>query len=106
MYKITQNLGICITCNNRTECLSYQNSLRADRPIWNCEEFDDFVPGMKSGSVNIKKKNPFNKPDHNPGYNNDIIPGRTMGLCINCENRKTCMLPSPTGGIWHCEEYI
>ena len=102
MYKITQNLGICITCNNRTECLSLQNSLRADRTIWNCEEFDDFVPGMKSDSVNIKKKNPFNKP----ACNNDIIPGRTMGLCINCEDRKTCMLPSPTGGIWHCEEYL
>ena len=102
MYKITQNLGICITCNNRTECLSLQNSLRADRPIWNCEEFDDIVSGMKSDSVNIKKKSSFKKRD----YNNDIIPGRTMGLCINCENRKTCMLPSPTGGIWHCEEYV
>ena len=102
MYKITQNLGICVTCNNRTECLSLQNSLRADRTIWNCEEFDDFVPGMKSDFSNIKKKNSFNKPD----YNDDIIPGRTMGLCINCDNRKTCMLPSPAGGIWHCEEYV
>lgn len=102
MYKSTQNLGICITCNNRPECLSFQNSLRANRPIWNCEEFDDFVPGMKSDSANIKKKNSFNKPV----CNNDIVPGRTMGLCINCDNRKTCMLPSPTGGIWYCEEYI
>ena len=102
MYKSTQNMGICVTCNNRPECLSFQNSLRADRPIWHCEEFDDFVPGMKSDSVNAKKKKSFKKPD----YNNDIIPGRTMGLCINCENRKTCMLPSPAGGIWHCEEYI
>ena len=102
MDKSTQNLGICVTCNNRPECLSFQNSLRAGRPIWYCEEFDDFVPGMKSDSVNIKKKNSFKKPD----YNKDIIPGRTMGLCINCENRKTCMLPSPAGGIWHCEEYI
>jgi hypothetical protein len=106
MYKSTQNMGICVTCNNRPECLSYQNSLRADRPIWNCEEFDDFVPGMKSDSVNKKKKNSFNKPDKNPDYKNDIIPGRTMGLCMNCGNRKTCMLPSPAGGIWHCEEYI
>jgi len=102
MYKSTQNLGICVTCNNRPECLSFQNSLRADRVIWNCEEFDDFVPGMKSDSVNIKIKNSFKKPV----YNDDIIPGRTMGLCINCDNRKTCMLPSPVGGIWHCEEYI
>ena len=102
MYKSTQNLGICVNCNNRPECLSYQNSLRADRPIWHCEEFDDFVPGMKSDSANIKKKKSMNKPD----VNNDLIPGRTMGLCMNCGNRKTCMLPSPAGGIWHCEEYI
>ena len=102
MYKSTQNMGICVTCNNRSECLSYLNSLRADRPIWNCEEFDDSVPGMENDSVNIKKKKSMNKPDDN----NDLIPGRTMGLCMNCGNRKTCMLPSPTGGIWHCEEYI
>ncbi|MBW2589320.1 MAG: hypothetical protein JRD71_01135 [Deltaproteobacteria bacterium] len=102
MYKSTQNMGICVTCNNRPVCLSFQNSLRANRPIWNCEEFDDFVPGMESDFANIKKKSFFKKPN----YNDDIIPGRTMGLCINCGNRKTCMLPSPAGGIWHCEEYI
>jgi len=59
MYKSTQNMGICVTCNNRPECLSLQNSLRADRPIWDCEEFDNFVPGMKSDSANIKKKKLF-----------------------------------------------
>jgi len=102
LYQSTQNLGICVNCNNRSECLSYQNSLRSGRPIWNCEEFDDSVPAMKSDSVNRKKKNVLNEPDDC----NDKIPGRTMGLCTNCGNRKTCMLPSPTGGIWHCEEYI
>ena len=102
MYQSTQNMGICVTCNNRPECLSYQNSLRLGRPIWDCEEFDDSVPGMKSDFVNIKEKNTLNKPDDN----NDKIPGRTMGLCMNCGNRKTCMLPSPPGGVWHCEEYI
>jgi len=28
------------------------------------------------------------------------------GLCINCENRFTCILPKPAGGVWHCEEYL
>jgi len=27
------------------------------------------------------------------------------GLCINCDNRFTCVLPRPAGGVWHCEEY-
>jgi len=28
-----------------------------------------------------------------------------LGLCSNCEQRQTCRLPKPEGGIWHCEEY-
>jgi hypothetical protein len=28
------------------------------------------------------------------------------GLCINCENRHTCVLPRPVEGVWHCEEYL
>jgi hypothetical protein len=28
-----------------------------------------------------------------------------LGLCRNCENRRTCAFPKPEGGIWHCEEY-
>ena len=27
------------------------------------------------------------------------------GLCINCDNRNTCKLIQPNGGVWHCEEY-
>lgn len=28
------------------------------------------------------------------------------GLCINCANRETCLLPRAEGGVWHCEEYL
>ena len=28
-----------------------------------------------------------------------------LGLCVNCENRDTCKLRKPEGGVWHCEEY-
>ena len=27
------------------------------------------------------------------------------GLCVNCENRRTCAHPKPAGGVWHCEDY-
>ena len=30
---------------------------------------------------------------------------QVKGLCENCENRETCLLPKAEGGIWHCEEY-
>ncbi len=28
------------------------------------------------------------------------------GLCMNCENRKDCLLPKSEGGVWHCGEYV
>ena len=28
-----------------------------------------------------------------------------IGLCCDCENRRSCMFPKPEGGVWHCEEY-
>jgi len=27
------------------------------------------------------------------------------GLCIDCENRGTCIYAKVSGGVWHCEEY-
>jgi glutamate dehydrogenase (NAD(P)+) len=27
------------------------------------------------------------------------------GLCVNCRNDATCILPRPEGGVWRCEEY-
>ena len=27
------------------------------------------------------------------------------GLCRNCENRETCLLPKSEAGVMHCEEY-
>jgi hypothetical protein len=38
------------------------------------------------------------------GY--ESIPGRNMGLCMNCENRTTCRFSIVDGGIWFCEEYL
>ncbi len=93
--------GLCSTCNNRPECLSFQNSMQINRPVLYCEEFDNFVPGMDIDADENEKNDSYRPSDHL----NEIIPGRTMGLCINCEDRKTCMLPSPTGGVLYCEEH-
>jgi hypothetical protein len=32
--------------------------------------------------------------------------GEYKGLCVNCANRETCLLPKSEGGVWHCEEYV
>ncbi len=36
------------------------------------------------------------------------VPEETMilkGLCVNCDNRDTCMHANTEVGVWHCEEY-
>lgn len=27
------------------------------------------------------------------------------GLCVDCQNRNTCIYAKTNGGVWHCEEY-
>lgn len=29
-----------------------------------------------------------------------------MGLCVDCDNRNTCIFPKHEGGIWRCGEYL
>jgi len=30
---------------------------------------------------------------------------RIDGLCVDCENRGSCVFRGVEGGVWHCEEY-
>ena len=30
---------------------------------------------------------------------------RMEGLCVDCENRESCVFRRREGGTWHCEEY-
>jgi hypothetical protein len=85
---------LCITCNHYQIC-----STRRDRgrPIWFCEEFDDYLP-VKEMELETDYKASFKKVKKEAQ--------QFKGLCVNCENRKTCKLLKPNGGIWHCEEYI
>jgi len=94
--------GICSTCNNRPECRLFQNSMQINRPVVYCEGLDNFGTGLEIDADEKGTEGSSKPPDHI----DEMIPGRTMGLCINCEDRKRCMLPSPAGGILHCEEYI
>ena len=94
--------GICSTCNHRPECLSFQKSMQKNSPVLNCEEFDSFVSGIEIDADENREKKSYKPPDHI----GEMIPKRSIGLCVNCEDRKTCNLPFPAGGVLHCEEYI
>lgn len=92
--------GICITCIHRSNCLSFQNALRAARPVWHCYEYDH---GRIDECPNLSR----DMPAALHGVDSTPVAGaeRAKGLCINCANRSLCMLPRPAGGVWHCEEY-
>ncbi len=58
-----------------------------------CELFEVFAP-PPPGTVAAARE-PVGSQDT----------GEYKGLCVNCENRNTCSVPRPEGGVWHCEEY-
>ncbi|HOX01757.1 MAG TPA: hypothetical protein P5555_05315 [Candidatus Paceibacterota bacterium] len=32
-------------------------------------------------------------------------PIQFAGLCVDCQNRRTCIYAKVHGGVWHCEDY-
>jgi len=82
---------LCSTCNHAPTC---GNRSTPEKPVFYCEEFDNYVPvTVKKTSVSASAPAEMIDSD------------KYKGLCSNCENRETCILPKPEGGIWHCEEY-
>lgn len=83
--------GLCLTCNYAETCVRREHH---GKPVWYCEEFDDFQPESK-GTV-VREKRVASTETAMEAY---------KGLCLNCDNRQVCVIPKSEGGIWHCEEY-
>ncbi len=98
----SQNTDICQTCIYESECVHYQNCKIMCKPIWFCENFDNETSSQVGENKEISSEEPSSQSS-NPGI--EAIPGRMKGLCINCDNRTSCMMPIRNGGVWHCEEY-
>jgi hypothetical protein len=89
--------GICSTCNNAPTCMYIKDR---KLPVSQCEEFDDYSPKQPKMAISSSRE---------PSIASTSQEGDTVkykGLCVNCENRKTCTLTKHEGGIWHCEEYL
>ena len=84
---------LCSTCNHAEAC---GHRSTPDRPIFYCENFDAFVP------IAPRPPRATTVDSRSAGV---LSAGRRQGLCVNCENRDTCTMPKPEGGVWHCEEY-
>lgn len=81
---------LCSTCGHAETC---GNRSTPQRPIFFCELFEVSAPPPAVTPAAAREP----APRHDAG--------EYKGLCVNCENRSTCALPKPEGGIWHCEEY-
>lgn len=89
--------GLCANCDNYTSCIFLRDT---KVEIHACEEYSCSHSSTESKNfvlpLHAEQKTPFT---------NESISSRNMGLCINCENRKTCMYPNVDGGVWHCSDY-
>ena len=89
-------LGLCSTCKNAPGCTFPRDSRK---PALYCEEFEvDISPSARIAGKEKPLPTALVDPD-------DEDSGKLIGLCRNCDNRRTCVFPKPEGGIWHCEEY-
>ena len=95
---VQESPGLCSTCNNSPGCFF----LASRGPALFCEMFDNYVPSAlwatgEAAPASVRPLVTVSRADTE-------VSGCT-GLCVNCENRQTCNLPRPDGGVWHCEEY-
>jgi hypothetical protein len=91
--------GLCVTCNNAPTCFH-----RARRgPALFCELFDNYAPPVERPGVADTMS--FTRPSVLLDAPTQQEEPKYTGLCVNCEHRKTCAHPRPTGGVWHCEDY-
>jgi len=89
-------LGLCSTCKNASFCTYPQDP---DKPVFYCEEFEIEKPAP----IRTARKE---MPQATKSYvTKDKDSTEFIGLCSNCDNRRTCSFPKPEGGVWHCEEY-
>jgi hypothetical protein len=94
--------GICVSCNYRSECLSLRNSLIEDKPVLQCEEFDD-----SADKTNGSQKKTIPNANIENLENIDVVKLlKARGLCINCDDNGTCKFPYFGNAVIYCEEYI
>ena len=81
---------LCSTCKHAETCAGRST---LEHPIFFCEMFEVEVP--RPTLALAAGPEPSERPESS----------EYKGLCVNCENRDTCTITKPEGGIWHCEEY-
>ncbi len=81
-----QSQDLCSTCAASPYCIHRT----AGYPTHYCEEYEH------QAGVCPQAAKPAQVPQDTKTQ---------KGLCVNCENRETCMHANTECGVWHCEEY-
>lgn len=92
MEQIVQ-ASLCTNCRHLGDCTFLS---KACSPIQNCELYECGL-SEKPRLVVVKKAcAPVEELETEVGL---------LGLCVTCENLKSCNLSKPASGVWMCEEY-
>jgi len=83
--------GLCVNCSHAPTCTLARESTG---PVLHCNEYECITPQRPPAK---HKKRPHKAIDNHSD--------NCLGLCVNCDNRETCALPKPDGGVWRCNEY-
>ena len=94
--KNMQDCSLCSNCKNDSDCTFKKER---QKPSFYCEEFEV----AESPPIKVTKKE--RTAANTPVDDEEADSSKFIGLCSNCDNRRTCTFPKPEGGIWHCEEY-
>jgi hypothetical protein len=93
--------GLCSTCYNNVDAACSYRALRGfDAQV--CDMYDDRTP------ASVLLTSASGEPSARVVVTTRPAPPESTvfkGLCVNCENRETCVMARAEGGIWHCEEY-
>jgi len=89
--------GLCGNCDHYTSCIFLRDTKVV---IHACEEYSCSHRLTESRNAEMPQRAEQKVPATIESINN-----RDMGLCTNCENRKTCIYPNVEGGVWHCSDY-
>jgi len=89
--------GLRLTCDYARNC-TYPWDV--DSPVWQCEEFEVCEAPLEKTSVSsfLAEASAKSRPDIDE--NEEV---KFKGLCLNCENRKTCIFPKPEEGVWRAK---
>ena len=88
--------GLCLSCRHSHTCTF---PVDEDHPVIHCEEFEQIRTVSKKTEAGEQKVSTIDPQE--PVTDKHLF----LGLCANCDNRRTCIYAHTEGGVWHCEEY-